>query len=368
MMEVPFADLKTQYLRIKSEVDQAVHNVFAGGQFIGGKFVDQFESAFAGLMGTKNCIGVANGTDAILVAIRSLGLKPGDEVITASFGWISASEMITLAGGKVVFVDVLPDGTIDPEKVKAAITPRTKGVVVTHLYGQAARVGAIRTICQTHALFLVEDCAQAHLTEEDGALAGTFGDAGTFSFYPTKNLGAYGDAGCIVTNRNEIEKEIRNFANHGGLHEHVMEGINSRLDPLQAAMLTVKIRHLKAWTAQRIAHAALYRELLNDLKQLALPETRANTVHTFHLYVIRTPQRDGLKDFLARKGIQTLIHYPAALHNLPAYTYLKLTEKEFPVATECQRTVLSLPLYPELSREQIAYVCQSIHQFFGQAK
>ena len=366
-MKVPFVDLKLQYRSIKTDIDRAAESVFECGRFIGGEFVHQFESTFASLLKVNHCIGVGNGTDAILIALKSIGIAPGDEVITPAFGWISSSEMITLAGGKPVFADILPETyTIDPSDIEARITPRTKGVVLIHLYGQAAHAHQIKRICEKNNLFLIEDCAQAHLTEENGISVGRIGDAGTFSFYPTKNLGAYGDAGCIITRRDDLEKKMRLYANHGGLHQHITEGINSRLDPLQASMLMAKCSYLPRWTDQRIAHAKLYTSLLAGVQQITLPKVRPYTTHTFHQFVIRVRRRDDLKNFLAENGIETVVHYPAALHNLMAYEYLKYGSDDFPVASQCQNEVLSLPVYPELSSDQIAYVCDAIKTFFAQ--
>lgn len=364
-MEVPFVDLKAQYRSIKSEIDQAVEAVFESGQFVGGKFVNQFESSFASLLGVKHCIGVANGTDAIFIALKALGVSSGDEIITPAFGWISSAETITLAAGKPVFADILPETyNLNPESLEAQISGRTKGIILIHLYGQAAHAHQVKQICEKHGLFLIEDAAQAHLSEEFGVPVGQIGDAGTFSFYPTKNLGAYGDAGCIITNNEQLEKWMRLYANHGGLQQHEVEGVNSRLDPLQAAMLTVKCRYLPRWTEQRIVHAKLYRELLGEVGQITLPAVRQNTKHTFHQYVARVAQRDELRNFLSNQGIQTLIHYPTALPNLPAFRYLNHSNEDFPVASQCQEEVLSLPIHPELSQDQIAYVCEKIKKFY----
>jgi dTDP-4-amino-4,6-dideoxygalactose transaminase len=364
-MEVRFVNLRTQYQSIKQEIDLAVQSVFESGQFVGGRFVREFESQFAALLEVTHCVGVGNGTDAILIALKSLGVSSGDEVITPAFGWISASEMITLAGGKPVFADVLPDTyTLDPALVEACITPRTKGIVVIHLYGQAAHAHRLKEICERHNLFLIEDCAQAHLTKEHGVTVGNIGDAGTFSFYPTKNLGAYGDAGCIITRHRHLEQHMRNYANHGGLHVHNEEGINSRLDPLQAAILKIKSAHLAQWTQERLAHSAHYDQGLAGVAQIDRPVIRQNTTHTFHQYVIRTQRRDPLKAYLADHQIQTMVHYPKALPNLPAYQYMGHTHDDFPVASRVQDEVLSLPVYPELTSAQIDFVVDKIKGFF----
>jgi dTDP-4-amino-4,6-dideoxygalactose transaminase len=363
-MNVPFTNLKIQYNSIKADIDQAIQSVFESGQFIGGTIVEKFEKDFGDFHKADNCVAVGNGTDAILIALKALGLQSGDEVIVPAFGQISASEMVTMAGGKPIFCDVLPSGTIDFNSIELSITSRTKGVIAVHLYGQAAHVHEMRKICERHALFLIEDCAQAHLTSEWDIPVGTIGEAGTFSFYPTKNLGAYGDGGCILTQDNALTERMRLFANHGGPHRHLLEGINSRLDPLQAAMLSVKCFHLQRWTEKRIEHAAHYFEMLKYVNEIVLPEVRMNTTHTFHQFVIRSTHRDQLKEFLSDNGIQTMIHYPVALHNLPAYKHLGLKPGDFPEATRCQEQVLSLPVYPELLPEQISYVCENIITFF----
>ena len=364
-MEVSYVDLKAQYHGIKTEIDLAVQSVFENGQFIGGVFVNQFESSFAALLGIDYCVGVGNGTDALFIALKSLGVTPGDEVITPAFAWISSAETITLAGGKPAFCDIsASDFTINAEQIESKITTRTKGVILVHLYGQAAQAHKIKQICERHGLFLIEDCAQAHLTEEFGVPVGKIGDVGTFSFYPTKNLGAYGDAGCIVTPNEAVEKKMRLYANHGGLKEHIMEGVNSRLDPLQAAVLTVKCKYLLRWTAKRIAHAKSYDDQLKALDPLTLPQVRPETKHTFHQYVVRASRRNELKKFLTDNGIQTMIHYPSALHNLPAYRYLDHRKEDFTVANQYQEEVLSLPVHPDLSEDQIAYVCEKIKLFY----
>lgn len=368
-MEVPFVDLKAQYRNIKSEIDQAVEAVFESGQFVGGKFVQQFESSFASLVGIEHCVGVGNGTDAIFIALKALGVSSGNEVMTPAFSWISSAETIALAAGRPVFIDVLPETyNINPELLEAKITNKTKGIILVHLYGQAAHAHQVKGICERHGLFLIEDCAQAHLSEEFGIPVGKIGDAGTFSFYPTKNLGAYGDAGCIITNDVDLEKKARLFANHGGLQQHVMEGTNSRLDPLQASMLDVKCRYLLKWTEQRIVNAKLYNESLVQVSQITLPSIRQKTKHTFHQYVIRAAKRNELRNFLSAEGIQTVIHYPTALPNLPAFRYLNHSKDDFPVASRCQEEVLSLPIHPELSQDQIAYVCEKIKKFYKMVK
>lgn len=366
-MQIPFVDLKAQYNSIKPRIDQAIYEVLNETNFIGGKPIKDFESKFSSLYRVKHMIGVANGTDAIYIVLKMLGIQEGDEVITTACSWISTSETITQTGAKPVFVDIDPSTyTINPTQIEEKITAKTKAIIPVHLYGQMADMISIKSICDAHKLFLIEDCAQSHFSEQNGTLAGNFGDAGTFSFYPGKNLGAYGDAGCIITSSDSLAKKCRMYANHGALkkHEHEMEGINSRLDTLQAAILNVKADYILDWTSSRIKNAAYYTVLLSNIEDIEIPLVRANSKHTFHLYVIKTKLRNELKDYLASLNIQTAIHYPTALPNLKAYEYLGHSKGDFPVASAHQDEILSLPLFPELSNEQIEYVCDGIRSFF----
>ena len=271
-MKIPFVDLHAQYLTIKEEIDRAIAEVIAQSAYIRGPHVDAFEQAWARTLGVKRCVSCANGTDAIYIALRGLGLKRGDEVITSAHSWISTSETITQAGGRVVFCDTDEETfTIDPIDIERKITPATVGIVPVHLYGQPADMGAIMAIARKHNLWVIEDCAQAHLARYKGQFVGTFGNVATFSFYPGKNLGAYGDAGCVVTNDDRLADWMATFARHGGKGDHVMEGINSRMDGLQAAILNAKLPHLPAWTAARRRVAACYNELLEDVGDVITP-------------------------------------------------------------------------------------------------
>ena len=363
-MKIPFVDLHAQYLTIKHEIDRAIAEVIAQSAYIRGPHVDAFEEAWARTLGVKRCVSCANGTDAIYIALRGLGLKRGDEVITSAHSWISTSETITQAGGQVVFCDTDEETfTIDPIEIERKITPATVGIVPVHLYGQAADMGAIMAIASKHNLWVLEDCAQAHLAKYNGQYVGTFGNAGTFSFYPGKNLGAYGDAGCIVTNDDHLADWMATFARHGGKGEHVMEGINSRMDGLQGAILNVKLPHLPAWTAARRRVAARYDELLNELGDIVAPKVAPDGEHVYHLYVIRTKKRDALKKHLAAAGVATVINYPKALPFYPAYGYLGHTPKDFPNAYFNQSQILSLPIYPEMTREMMSYIADSIASF-----
>jgi dTDP-4-amino-4,6-dideoxygalactose transaminase len=364
-MKIPFVDLHAQYLSIKPEIDRAIADVIAQSAYIRGPQVDAFESAWAKTLGLKHCVSCANGTDALYIAMRELGIKPGDEVITTAHSWISTTETITQAGGRVVFCDTDNDTfTINPALIEAKITPRTVGIIPVHLYGQPAGMDAIMAIAKKHKLWVIEDCAQAHLARYQGRLVGTFGNAATFSFYPGKNLGAYGDAGCAVTNDDALADSMATFARHGGKGEHVMEGINSRMDGLQGAVLNVKLPHLSAWTQARRRVAARYDELLKGVGDIVTPKVAPDRDHVYHLYVIRTKKRDALKKHLADAAIATVLNYPKALPFYPAYAYLGHTPKDFPVAHANQSRILSLPIFPEMTDEMIAYVVNHIRGFF----
>ncbi len=312
----------------------------------------------------KHVISCANGTDSLYILMKMLGIGEGDEVITAANSWISSSETISQTGAKPVFVDVHPEYySMDENKLEAKIDPHTKAVIVVHLQGQACEMDKIKAICDKHAVALIEDCAQSHFSEYKGKRVGLFGIAGSFSFYPGKNLGAYGDAGCIITNDDALAEKCRMYAQHGALkkHNHIIEGINSRLDGLQAAILSAKLPHLADWNAKRIQNAALYNKYLKGIKGICLPAQRPDTKHTWHLYVIRTKQRDKLAQWLSEKDIETSVHYPTALPNLPAYKYLGHKPEDFPVASSLQDEILSLPMFPELTEEMISYVAENIN-------
>jgi dTDP-4-amino-4,6-dideoxygalactose transaminase len=363
-MNIPFVDLHAQYLSIKSETDAAIAEVIAESAFIRGPHVDRFEQNWARTVGVKHCVSCANGTDALYVAMRALGVKPGDEIITSAHSWIATSETITQAGGRVVFCDTDRDTfTIDPALIESKITSATVGIIPVHICGQPADMEAIMAIARKHNLWVIEDCAQAHLARYKGQLVGTFGDIATFSFYPGKNLGAYGDAGCVVTNDDHLADWMATFARHGGKGEHVMEGINSRMDGLQGAILNVKLPHLPAWTATRRRVAARYDELLNELRDIVAPKIAPDREHVYHLYVIRTEKRDALKKHLAAAGVATVINYPKALPFYPAYAYLGHAPNDFPNAYANQSQILSLPIYPEMTPEMMCYIADSIARF-----
>jgi dTDP-4-amino-4,6-dideoxygalactose transaminase len=364
-MKIPFVDLHAQYLTIKHEIDRAIAEVIAESAYIRGRRVDAFEEAWARTLGVKHCVSCANGTDAIYIALRGLRVKPGDEVITSAHSWISTSETITQAGGRVVFCDTDEETfTIDPDDIQRKITPATVGIIPVHLYGQSADMDAIMAIAKRHNLWIVEDCAQAHLARYKGRYVGTFGDAATFSFYPGKNLGAYGDAGCIATNDDRLAEWITTFARHGGNGDHTMEGINSRLDGVQAAILNAKLPHLPGWTEARRFLAACYDELLGDVGDVITPRVGLGRDHVYHLYVIRTENRDSLREYLTQAGVSTVLNYPKALPFYPAYAHLGHVPRDFPVACFNQSRILSLPIYPEMTKEMIGHVAECIGSFF----
>ncbi len=370
-MKINFVDLKKQYLNIKTEIDSAINEVLENTAFIKGRYVENFEKAFAQKLGVKYCIGVGNGTDALMVALKALGIGRGDEVITAANSFIATSEAITAVGAKVVFVDINPNTyNIDVTKVDEKITSKTKAIIPVHLYGQPADMKQILEVAKRHNLFVVEDTAQAHFAEYNmngkWYFAGTMGDIATFSFYPGKNLGAYGDAGTIVTNDEEIAKKAKMLANHGRIskYDHEFEGYNSRLDGIQAAILNVKLKYINEWSQKRRKIAKIYSEKLNNIGDIKTPFVPDYAKPVWHLYVVRTKYREELKKFLAEKGIATGIHYPIALPNLKAYSYLGYKKDDFPVSSRYQDEILSLPMFPELEEDEQHRIIEMILNFY----
>lgn len=365
---IPFVDLKAQFASIKDDILNALNQVIDESAFIKGRFVERFEMEFANKCKVKHCIGVANGTDALFIVLKMLGIGEGDEVITTAMSWISTSETISLTGAKPVFVDVDDYFTIDADKIEAKITSRTKAIIPVHLYGQPADMKKIVGICDKHSLLMVEDCAQAHFATFDGKTVANFGVAGTFSFYPGKNLGAYGDAGAIVTNDNNLAEKFRMFANHGALkkHNHLMEGVNSRLDGMQAAILSVKLKHIDQWNKQRMENASYYFEKLQGMPYVKPPLVRGCVEHVFHVYCVLAEDRERLQLYLRSKGIETAIHYPTPLPFLPAYSRLGHVPHDFPVAYSRMGKLLSLPMYPELGKPDIEYITENICNFYKQ--
>jgi dTDP-4-amino-4,6-dideoxygalactose transaminase len=361
---IPLVDLKTQYDSIRGEIDAAIASVINQTAFIGGAFVKQFEEEFAGYCGVKHCVAVANGTDALFIALKALGVGPGDEVITVANTFVATSEAIKMAGAKVVFVDIDPRTyLIDVNLIEEKITPRTKAIIPVHLYGQPADMDSIRAIARKHKLAIVGDAAQAHGAKDKGVPIARLADITCFSFYPGKNLGAYGDGGALVTDNEAWAASARMFANHGRTkkYDHDLEGVNSRLDGLQAAVLSVKLRYIEKWTESRRRIANLYNEALKRLNVFT-PQERANVRAVYHLYVVRVPalKRDNLQEHLATKGISTGIHYPIALPYLNAYKSLGHTERDFPESLKASGQILSLPIFPELPDDHVQYVAEQV--------
>ena len=368
-MRVPFVNLKVQYESIKAEIDQAISGIIENTTFIGGKPVEEFEQLFAKMYGVKNVISCANGTDSLYIIMKMLGIGAGDEVITVANSWISSSDTISQTGAKPVFIDIHPEYySMDETLFEGAITSRTKAVIAVHLQGQMCAIDEIKCICDKFGLYLIEDCAQAHFSEHKGIRSGLTGIAGSFSFFPGKNLGAYGDAGCIITNNDAFAEKCRMYSKHGSLvkHQHKIEGINSRMDSIQAAILSAKLPHINEWTEKRIENAKIYNQLLKDVPDLILPKVRPENKHTFHLYVIRTKKRDELLEYLKNHGIECAIHYPTALPFLECYKQYGFQPQDFPVAYNYQKEILSLPMFPELTESMINYVSEKIKSFFRQ--
>jgi dTDP-4-amino-4,6-dideoxygalactose transaminase len=364
---IPFVDLKAQYRSIKKEVDAAIADVLENSAFILGKHVVAFEEEFAAYCQGQFAIGVNSGTSALHLAMLAAGIGPGDEVITVSMTFVATVAAIGYTGARPVFVDVDPTTyTMDPAKIEAAITERTKAIVPVHLYGQPADLDPILNIARRHNLIVIEDAAQAHGAEYKGRRVGSIGDLGCFSFYPGKNLGAYGEGGAVVTNNPEYNRTIRMYRDWGAekRYHHVLKGYNYRLEGIQGAILGVKLRRLDRWTDSRIAHAAEYTRLLEGAG-LSTPAVLPDRRHVFHVYALRSPQRDQLQQALQDSGVQTGIHYPFPVHLLEAWSDLGYAKGDFPVSEQIAQEELSLPMYPELTSEQLAFVTSTVQEYVG---
>jgi dTDP-4-amino-4,6-dideoxygalactose transaminase len=361
---IPFVDLGAQYKSIKNEIDKAIKDCIADGHYIRGKAVNDFEEAFADYLGAKYCLSCGNGTDALEIILHSLHIGPGDEVIVPALTWISTAEAVNNVGAEPVFVDINIDTyNIDHSKIEEKITRKTRAIIPVHLYGCPADMNEIINIAGKHGLFIVEDCAQAHGAEYYGKKVGTFGVASAFSFFPSKNLGAYGDGGAIVTNDKELYETAVRIANHGQLktkHEHSLIGRNSRLDSMQASILNVKLSHLDDWNFNRIKIAGSYKTKLSVNKEIILPEIPLNARHVFHLFVIRCRNRVHISKLLNKKNIAWSVHYPKPLPFLEAYDYKKHHTSEFPVSCQITTEIISLPMYPELTEKQLNMICDQI--------
>ncbi len=366
-MRVPLIDIPAQNRSIENELREAVDEVVREGRFILGPAVERFEAEFARYIGTAHCVGVNNGTSALHMALLACGVGPGDEVITTPHTWISTAWAISYTGARPVFADIDSRSyTLDPAAVEHAITPRTKAILPVHLYGQGADMVALQRLASAHGLALVEDAAQAHGATVGGRRVGSFGAAGCFSFYPAKNLGAFGEAGAVVTNDAAIAARIRRLRDHAQAqrHEHVELGYNTRMEGLQGAVLAVKLRHLDRWNAMRSRHARRYAELLAGVESLILPDESHACSHAWHLYVVQVSKgdRDALQNALAEARIATAVHYPTPVPLQPAYAHLGHRAGDFPVAEAVMRRCLSLPMYPELTDEQLDYTARTIRR------
>jgi len=365
-MRVPFLDLKAQYASIRDEIGTALQQVFDATAFAGGPFVENFEKEFASFCQCDFAIGVGSGTDALWMALLGLGIGEGDEVITTPNTFIATAEAISFSGATPVFVDIDEQTyNMNPDLLEGAITPKTKAVIPVHLFGQMADMDPIMQVARMHGLFVIEDACQAHGAEHKQRCAGSIGDAGCFSFYPGKNLGAYGEAGAIVTNNAELAERMRMFRDHGQAKKyyHRLIGWNARMDGLQGAVLNVKLKHLPAWNEARRKNAQLYNDLLTAVDSVITPVEADCTRHIYHVYAIRTQDRDVLVRALAEKGVSCGIHYPVPIHLQEAYRFLGYRRGSFPVAEKCAQELASLPMFPELSQEQIESVCHEIDCF-----
>ncbi|MBZ4664898.1 DegT/DnrJ/EryC1/StrS family aminotransferase [Mahella sp.] len=364
-MNIPLLDLKGQYHAIKDEIDAAIEGVLENGQFILGPQVKALEHDIASYAGVPYAIGVGNGTDALVIALRACGIGPGDEVVTSPFTFFASAESISAVGAKPVFVDIDPDTfNIDVSKIEQAITSRTRAIIPVHLFGQIADMDAIMDIARKHDLMVIEDACQAMGAEYKGMKAGSFGHAACFSFFPTKNLGTYGDGGMIVTRDADIDKKARMLRAHGSVKKyyHEMIGYNSRLDELHAAILNVKFKYLDQWNDMRRHNAALYDELLKD-SGVVTPYAAPYAKHIYHQYVVQCDDRDGLAEALKAEGISTGVYYPLPLHLQDAYKGLGYKKGDMPYAEAACNRVLALPMYPELERHQIKYVADAIKNY-----
>jgi len=371
-MKVPFLDLKVQYLSMKDEIHAAIQQVLDATAFAGGPFVARFEKEFAAFCGCREGIGVGSGTEALWLCLLALGIGPGDEVITVPNSFIATAEAISFCGATPAFVDVDPRTyTLDPNKLEeylkfrnpnSAIRNRPKAVIPVHLFGQPADMDPILEIAKKYNLAVIEDACQAHGALYKGKKAGSLGDAGCFSFYPGKNLGAYGEAGAVVTNNPAMAAKMRMIRDHGQSkkYHHDLIGWNDRMDGIQGAILSAKLKHLSAWNEARRKNALLYTKLLKNTGGIVVPEEAPYARHIYHVYAVRAQNRDKLMSALGEKGISCGIHYPIPIHLTDAYKFMGLGKGSFPAAEKCADEFLSLPMFPELAEEQIEYVCSEI--------
>lgn len=366
MKNIPLVDLKAQYAPLKAEILAAIEDVLDGMKLFLGDNVSALESEFAQLCGARHSIGVGTGTDAIYLALRALGIGAGDEVITQPNSFMATASAITMTGATPVFADVEPDTfTIDPAAIERAITSRTRAIVPVHLYGHPADMQAISKIAAAHGLPVIEDACQSHGAECNGQRTGSLGDMAAFSFYFSKNLGAYGEGGIVVTNSDAHSARVQLLRNHGSSvrYEHQVLGMNSRLDEIQAAVLRIKLRHLEGWNNRRRTLAAEYNARLNTFSEVTVPVERPWAKHVYHLYVIRTPHRDEMLKYLNEHGIGAAVHYPIPIHLQAATRHLGYSEGDFPVVEQGTREIISLPIYAELENSDIDYICETVGDF-----
>lgn len=362
-MRIPMVDLKAQYRDLAGEIDAAIQAVVRSGQFVLGPAVQAFEGEVAAYCGVRHAVAVASGTDALLLALRAAGVGPGDEVVTTPFTFIATAGAVSQTGARPVFVDIDPDTfNIDPALVEAAVNSRTRAILAVHLYGQPADLAPLRALCERRGLALIEDCAQSFGAEYGGRKSGAYGDIGCFSFYPSKNLGAYGDGGMVVTSDDAVAERLRQLRDHGRVaaYQHAMIGYNSRLDELQAAVLRVKLRRLDEYNRRRRVNARRYGERLAD-SGVAPPVEDGKGLHVYHQYTIRTGRRDGVRSALSAAGIASAVYYPVPLHRQPVYA-ADNARVNFPAAEAAANEVLSLPMFPELTEEQIEEVARVVRQ------
>jgi dTDP-4-amino-4,6-dideoxygalactose transaminase len=364
-MHVPFLDLRAHHEPLMDEFVNAFRQVTDASAFAGGPFVARFETEFAGFCGSRHGLGVASGTDALWLSLLALGVGPGDEVITVPNSFMATAEAISLCGARPVFVDVDEETyTMDPEQLEAAITLRTQAIIPVHLFGQTAAMDEIMSIARRHGTPVVEDACQAHGASYKGKKAGSMGVAGCFSFYPGKNLGAFGEAGAITTDDPDLRAKVQVLRDHGqaAKYLHSMIGWNARMDGIQAAVLSVKLRRLAAANESRRVHARFYNELLADEPRVIRPVVGPDNTHVYHIYAVRVQDRDGVLQRMAARGVNCAIHYPVPIHLQKAYAFLGLGPGSFPVAERCAKEFLSLPMYPELTEEQIQFVVDTLKE------
>lgn len=367
---IPFLDLKRQNKTLKRQLSRAIKNVFNESMFVGGSAVNRFEKEFARFCAKKYCVGINSGTDALFLALLAYNIGPGDEVITAPNSYFSGAAVITNVGATAVFVDVDSiSANIDTTKIEKAITKKTKAIIPVHLYGQSADMDPIVALAKKYHLHIIEDCCQAHGAKYKGKIV-PYSETGAFSFYPGKNLGAFGDAGAVVTDNSEIADRLLRLRNDGSTKKYIHKsfGYKSRLDTLQAAILSLKLPYLKMWNGHRRRLARLYEKLLKDIPQVTIPKEMPYSYHIYHLYMIQCQNRDGLQDYLVKHDIKTIIHYPTSIHLQKPYRQLGFHAGMFPVTEKRSKMVLSLPMFPELTDQEVTTVCKRIREFYERAE